>query len=102
MSVILVNCFEVPAGRESEFFSLWEQVNNYMRGKPGYLQHKLHRSLAPDSPYRFVNVAEWASAEEFQAAHDAGFHALVSQPIWANFRSTPGLYEVVHQASSAR
>jgi hypothetical protein len=50
MSVILVNCFEVPAGRESEFFSLWEQVNNYMRSKPGYLQHKLHRSLAPDAP----------------------------------------------------
>jgi heme-degrading monooxygenase HmoA len=102
MSVILVNCFEVPAGGESEFFSLWEQVNNYMRSKPGYLQHKLHRSLAPDAPYRFVNVAEWASTEGFQAAHDAGFHALVSQPIWANFRSTPALYEVVHQASSQR
>jgi heme oxygenase (mycobilin-producing) len=102
MSVILVNCFEVPAGRESEFFSLWEQVNTYMRGKPGYLQHKLHRSLAPDAPYRFVNVAEWASTEDFQAAHDAGFQALVTQPIWSNFRSTPALYEVVHQASSQR
>jgi hypothetical protein len=56
----------------------------------------------PGCPYRFVNVAEWASTEDFQAAHDAGFHALVSQPIWANFRSTPALYEVVHQASSQR
>jgi heme-degrading monooxygenase HmoA len=100
MSVILVNCFEVPAGRETEFFSLWQQVNNYMRGKPGYLQHKLHRSLAPDVRYRFVNIAEWASTKNFQAAHDEGFLPLVHQPVWADFRATPALYEVVHQASS--
>jgi hypothetical protein len=31
--VTLVNCFEVPAGREDEFFSMWQQVNTYMRDK---------------------------------------------------------------------
>lgn len=99
-AVTLVNCFEVPAGREEEFFALWQQVNNYMRGKKGYLGHKLHRSLAPDARYRFVNVARWSSAADFQAAHDDGFRALVSQPKWAAFRSTPALYEVVHEGNA--
>jgi heme-degrading monooxygenase HmoA len=99
-AVTLVNCFEVPAGREDEFFALWEQVNAYMRKKPGYLAHNLHRSLTPNAPFRFVNVAQWASVEQFQAAHDDGFRALVSQPEWAPFRSTPALYEVVHRATA--
>ena len=53
--VTLVNCFEVPAGREDEFLSMWQQVNTYMHGKKGYLEHKLHRSLSPDARFRFVN-----------------------------------------------
>ncbi len=97
--VTLVNCFQVPAGREDEFFSLWRQVNDHMRQKKGYLGHKLHRSLAPDAQFRFVNVARWESLEDFNAAHDEGFRALVSQPAWAAFRSSPALYEVVHEGS---
>ena len=101
MSVVtLVNCFQVPQGREQEFFSLWQQVNTYMRGKKGYLEHKLHRSLVPDANFRFINIARWASLEDFQAAHDAGFQALVSQPAWSEFRSSPALYEVVHEAAA--
>ena len=99
-SIILVNCFEVPSGSEDEFFALWQQVNTYMRGKRGYLGHKLHRSLASDARFRFVNVAEWASLEDFNAAHDAGFRSLVSQPAWAPLQSFPTLYEVVHEGSS--
>ena len=97
--VTLVNCFEIPAGREDEFFSLWQQVNTYMRGKPGYLEHRLHRSLAPDARFRFINVARWASKADFDAAHDEGFRALVTQSAWAEFRSFPTLYEVVHEGS---
>ena len=82
--VTLINCFNIPAVREDEFFALWRQVNAYMRTKPGYLGHKLHRALAPDAPFRFVDVAQWASAEHFQAARDEGFRALVSQPAKRN------------------
>lgn len=99
--VTLVNRFQVPAGREDEFFQLWQQVNSYMRGKKGYLGHKLHRSLAPDAQYRFVNVAQWASKEDFDAAHDEGFRALVMQTRWAAFQSFPALYEVIHEAKAA-
>jgi heme-degrading monooxygenase HmoA len=94
--VTLVNCFEIPAGREDEFFSLWQQVNAYVRTKRGYVGHKLHRSIATDARFRFVNVAQWASDADFHAAHDDGFRALVGQPAWAAFRSLPALYEVVH------
>lgn len=95
-AITLINSFEVPAGREEEFFGLWKQVNAYMRTKPGYLGHKLHRALAPDAPFRFVNVAQWASEQEFQAAHDTGFRELVSQPAWSAFPPHPVLYEVIH------
>jgi quinol monooxygenase YgiN len=96
--VTLVNCFEVPAGRDEEFLRQFEVVNSYMRAKPGYLGHKLHRAIAPQASFRFVNIVRWASAADCQNAHDAGFLALIRQPDWAPFRSTPGLYEVVHEA----
>ena len=99
-AVTLINSFEVPAGREDEFFGLWQQVNTYMRGKKGYLEHKLHRSLRPDAPFRFVNVARWASMADFDAAHDEGFRALVGKPEWKAFRAAPVLYEIIHDAKA--
>ena len=100
--VILINRFEVPAGREEEFLRMFREVNNFMRGRPGYRGHKLHRSLAPDAAYRFVNVVTWASEAEFKAAHGAEFRAMVSRPEWAEFRAHPGLYEVVHDGEAGK
>lgn len=100
--IVLVNCFEVPTGRENEFFSLWQQVNTYMRNKQGYLGHKLHRSLVPDARFRFVNVAQWKSRADFDAAHDAGFRSIVTQPEWSAFVSFPTLYEVVHEGQGSQ
>ncbi len=97
----LINCFEVPAGREDEFFALWVEVNTYMRQKPGYVSHQLHRSLAPDARYRFINYADWESAQLCDAAHDDGFRALVMRPGWRDFPSTPALFEMVHQGAQA-
>ncbi len=98
--VTLITGFDVPAGREEEFFELWTKVNDYMRAKPGYLSHRLHRAISSDAPYRFVNVARWESAELFRAAHDEGFRALVRDPRWAAFPAHPGLYEVFHEAEA--
>lgn len=98
--ITLINCFEVPAGREEEFFEAFKRVNAYMRAKKGYVSHQMHRSLAVDARYRFVNVVQWASREECEAAHDAGFRDLVMKPAWSEFRSTPGMYEVVHEGKA--
>ena len=99
-AVTLINRFKVPAGREEHFFALWQRVNQYMKTKPGYLGHKLYRALSPSTPNAFINVAQWASEEQFQAAHDEGFRALVMQPAWKEFPHTPFLYEVVHQGQA--
>jgi heme-degrading monooxygenase HmoA len=97
MAVTLVNCFDIPAGREDEFFTLWQEVNAYMRNKPGYLGHRMHKAVSPDASFRFVNVAQWSSTDHFRAAHDHGFRALVNKPDWSPFKSQPGLYQVVHE-----
>jgi heme-degrading monooxygenase HmoA len=99
-SVPFVNCFEVPAGREDEFLDRWTEVNTYMRAKPGFVSHRLHRSLSPEARFRFVNYAQWDTVENWQAAHDEGFRRLLSQPGWAEFTSTHALYEVVHEATA--
>lgn len=99
--VPFVNCFEVPVGREDEFLARWTEVNAYMRAKPGYVAHRLHRSLSPDARYRFVNYVHWDSVEDWQEAHDDGFRRLVSQDGWAEFTSTHALYEVVDEATAS-
>jgi hypothetical protein len=45
----------------------------------------LHRALEPNASFHFVNVARWASMEQFQAAHDAGFRELVALAGWSMF-----------------
>ena len=96
MSVVFINLFEVPAGRDEEFLAGWQAINEHMRSRPGYQEHQLHRSLTADGRYRYANVARWASAEAWRAAHDERFRALVAQPLWRDFPSTNALYEVVH------
>lgn len=95
-----LNCFEVPEGREEEFFAMWHEINGYMAAQPGYLGHWLHRSLTPQAKYRFVNYVEWETVEHWQAAHGEQFRAMVSGPEWAAFASTPALYELVHQGGA--
>jgi heme-degrading monooxygenase HmoA len=101
MTVTFINAFEVPADADDDFQTRWETVNQYMRRKPGYLDHALHRSVTPGSRFRFVNVAHWASVETWRAAHDDGFRALVSDPELARFPSTPAVFETVHTGSVA-
>ena len=96
MTVTFINAFEVPAGADADFQTRWMEVNRYLRTKPGYVDHALHRSVSPGARFRFVNVAHWASAEAWRAAHDDGFRALVGQPEWARYPSTPALFETVH------
>src|SRR3954449_2281673 len=94
--VTLINSFVVPEGREEAFQELWTATSSYFRAQPGYLSLRLHRALSPDARYRFVNVARWSSLDDFQAAHATEkFRRVVSQPGWAEFPSSPALYEVV-------
>ncbi len=96
--VIFINCFEVPAGREEEFFALWSAVNQYMRQKPGFISNRLHRATTPEARYRFVNYVQWHSVEHFRAAHDEGFRAMVERPVWREFSFTGAIFEIVSES----
>jgi heme-degrading monooxygenase HmoA len=79
---------------------LWKRVNVYMAAKPGYRNHRLPRALSDDAVYRYVNYVEWESEEAWAGAHDAGFRERVSDPGWAEFSTTPALFEIVHEGSA--
>ncbi|MDQ3778030.1 MAG: antibiotic biosynthesis monooxygenase [Actinomycetota bacterium] len=93
MSVILINPFEVPEGTDDEqFLAGWQRAADYMREQPGFLSSRLHRALAPDARFRFINVAEWASPQDFQAAVTSEEFRELAQ---GAAPSSPALYEVV-------
>jgi hypothetical protein len=71
-----------------------------MRTRPGYEEHHLYRSLAPEARFRFVNIARWSSPAAVAAAHDDEFRALVSGPEWAEIVSTPAVYEEIHAGAA--
>jgi heme-degrading monooxygenase HmoA len=92
--VVFINCFEVPAGREDAFLELWREIDGYMLDKPGFRWRRLHRSMAEDTRLRFVNVAAWDTAAQFDAAHDQEFLRMQSQHGWLEFPALPALYTV--------
>jgi heme-degrading monooxygenase HmoA len=93
LSVILINSFEVPEGTDDEeFLRGWERAANYMREQPGFVSSRLHRALAPDARFRFINVAEWASPQDFQAAVTSDEFREIAKGAGPG---SPALYEVV-------
>ena len=92
MSVTLINIFEVPAGDEEAFIAAWEKTRDYLMTLPAHIETALHQSLH-DERFRFVNIAHWASEEDFDAAvRSQGFRESASELRWP---MSPALYRVV-------
>ena len=92
-NVILINPFEVPQDVDDErFLGGWQQAADLLRGQPGFVSSRLHRALTPDARFRFVNVAEWASPQQFQAAVGQESFRELARNAAPNY---PALYEVV-------
>ena len=92
--VILINAFEVPAGAAENFIAAWERTRDYLQEQPGYIDTSLHQALASDAEFQFVNVAHWASAEDFTAAIGSpGFREAAGG--LAGYRPHPALYRAV-------
>ena len=66
--VVLINPFEVPADKLDESIAFWEICRDFLQIQPGYISTKLHQSLKDDATFELVNVAVWASAQDFMAA----------------------------------
>jgi heme oxygenase (mycobilin-producing) len=93
MTVVLLNAFEVPVGQEETFLADWQHAADWMRQQPGFISSRLHQSLDPDAEFRYVNVAEWESADDFgKAAAAPEFQQRISG---MNVRAHPALYRVV-------
>ena len=96
--VVLINSFEVPAGREEEFLEGWHAIARHLATQPGYVRTRLHRALSPELGFAFVNVGEWASPPAFQAATSSDeFRRLASA--LRDFPAHPGLYRVEYDDS---
>ena len=67
-NVVLINPFGVDAASDDEFLAAWDRAARYLSTQPGFVSARLHRALSTDAKFRFVNVAEWASPQDFQAA----------------------------------
>jgi heme oxygenase (mycobilin-producing) len=92
-SILLINVFEVPADKEAEFLAGWTTARDFMQRQPGFISTRLHRSLDPAARFRFVNVAEWATPADFQAA--ANSPDFVAARRATPFPSYPSLYQLV-------
>lgn len=91
--VVLINTFEVPEGSDNEFLVGWEAAKNFMEQQKGYLGTTLHRSVDPKARFRFVNVAEWESPQDFAAALAHPDFVELHENI--PFPHYPSLYEVM-------
>jgi heme oxygenase (mycobilin-producing) len=92
--VTLINAFEVPAGDAEDFVAAWERTRDYLRQQPGYVDTALQQALAPVAEFQFVNVAHWATADDFRAAlQSQGF--LEAAAGLARYPSHPALYRTV-------
>lgn len=94
-SVVLINPIAVPDDDQARetFLAGWRNAADHLRQQDGFISTTLHASLNPAARFRFVNVAVWASAEQFQRAVSATeFQHLANRLTYPNF---PALYQVV-------
>ncbi|MBV9688128.1 MAG: antibiotic biosynthesis monooxygenase [Ktedonobacteraceae bacterium] len=91
--VVLINPFEVPAGEEERFLKAWHEVAGHMRRAPGFLSTRLHKSLDPQAKFRFINVAQWESPQQLQAAISS--EAVQKLLAAVSFTAHPALYQVI-------
>ncbi len=92
-TAVLINAFEVPVGGDEAFLQGWEAARDFMQRQHGYISTRLHQSLDPTARFRFINVAEWQSPADFQAALNHPEFVAMRQAI--PFPHYPSVYQVV-------
>ena len=92
MAVTLINPFEVKPGTEDRFMESWQEAADYMRRQSGFISTRLHRALASNARFQFINIAEWESPQDFMNAVQSPEFQKLAAGAPPNF---PGLYQVV-------
>ena len=95
--VVLINPFEVPADKLDESIAFWEVCRDFLQTQPGYISTKLHQSLKDDATFELINVAVWASAQDFMAASENMKQYLKEQGVRPveGLKFTPALYKLI-------
>jgi heme-degrading monooxygenase HmoA len=94
ISATLINVFQVPAGREDAFLSLWEATDELLRRNAGYSSTRLRRAITPDARFQFI--AELDSVEQWRGVITSPeFGAIAAR--MAEFQPSPGLYTVARE-----
>lgn len=92
--VILINSFEVPGADAARFITAWQRARDYLQAQPGYVDTALHQAVTPEADFQFVNIARWATAQDFMTAiQSPGFRQAAAD--LAGYRSHPSLYKIV-------
>lgn len=95
--VVLLNSFTVHPGKQSEFEEGFKITLAFMKKQKGLIRARLHRSLSDQT--RYFNYAEWESKEDLDRASNNPEFAPMVERIKKTATFTPGLYEVVVDAS---
>jgi len=95
MSVILINAFEIPAGKDEEAIAFWEKAAEFMRMQPGFISTRLHKAIVPWARFALINMAEWESVGHFEAVMNSDAFKELTAPYLETFPHYPGLYEVI-------
>jgi len=87
----LINAFEAPPQADEQFVAAWSRARDRLAPQPGYGGATLHRALAPDARFRYINLGHWQTLDHFRSAtQTAGIRADAFP-----FPAHPGLYQVV-------
>ena len=87
----LINAFEVPPHADEQFVAAWSRARDLLAPQPGYGGATLHRALAPDARFRYVNLGHWHTLGHFRSATQTAGICADAFP----FPAHPGLYQVV-------
>jgi long-chain acyl-CoA synthetase len=94
--VTLVNQLTVT-GDPATFEQISARMSGFMSEQPGYLSHRLLRSLR--QPEIYVEIAEWETAEAHGAAlRSDTFQGLIKELSQVVAKPSPGIYEDVKAA----
>lgn len=66
--ITLISVYSFSKSKEGEFIKTWNQVAQFMKMQPGFLDTTLHRSIGPNARFQFVTVAHWESPEAWWTA----------------------------------
>ena len=95
--VVAINVYTVPKGKEEEFLAWWyEVVRESLRGAPGFISGRLHRSLDANARFNFVNVVEWENSN-YSQAYENSMPLMKSQLARFGGEATPELFSIASQ-----